>query len=51
VRKDLEAGFDEVICVCVTEKIKNEILFKLKETEPETGSEVSILDTNSVEYI
>jgi len=51
VRKDLEAGFDGVICVCVTEKIKNDILFKLKETEPETGSEVSILDTDSVEYI
>ncbi len=32
IRKDLEAGFDEVTCVCLTEKVKNDILYQLKQT-------------------
>lgn len=32
IRKDLEAGFDEVICVCLTEKIKDKIMQELKKS-------------------
>lgn len=30
IRKDLEAGFDEVICACLSDKVKNDILSHLK---------------------
>ena len=50
IKKDLEAGFEKVVCVCLAEKIKNEILFRLKETESIKSKNISILDTNSFSY-
>lgn len=31
IKKDLEAGFEKVFCICLTEKIKINIISKLKE--------------------
>ena len=44
IRKDLEAGFEEIVCVCLTEKVKNDITRQLKETEPIKNSKIIIMD-------
>lgn len=42
IKKDLDAGFDEVICVCLTEKIKNDIISQLKEAGLDKGEEIKV---------
>jgi len=47
VRKCLEAGFDEIICVCVSVEIKLEILSNLKRLSSYSEEKVNVLDAKS----
>jgi len=42
VRKDLEAGFDGVICVCLYKRIEDEIISQIKSIEPEQRKRIQI---------
>jgi len=44
ITKDLEAGFDEVVYVFLTEKRKQEILFQIREIRLDKLSTISILE-------
>lgn len=45
IRKDLQAGFDEVFCCVLSEKVKNDILCQLKEVGLDKSINIIILDS------
>jgi hypothetical protein len=44
IRKDLEAGFDELAVVCLSGKIKNDVLWKLREVELDKNTKIRLYD-------
>jgi hypothetical protein len=48
IRKDLEAGFDEVAVICLAEKVKNDILFQLQGAGLGKNRQIVILDFKDV---
>ena len=47
IRKDLDYGFDEVVCVCLTDKVKNDIISQLKDAGLDNDEKIIISDLRS----
>jgi len=45
IRKDLEAGFDEVIIMATNSKVKEQVIYKLKELRLDNKKKVKVTDS------
>ena len=48
IRKDLEAGFEEVIILCLNKDIKEKLALELSSAEPFKRNNIMLLETSDI---